>query len=310
MLKFNISLDKISLCVFLRFIDVKYNIAAELYTMKMMFENDEWSVKEWESPRDFTYRTNYAFKRGDSSIYFGYSFRSSIEKYQDELCKIEWNPNKTEIPLKFVKWLEKHNVKYCNVDKCDFAFDFLDVYPSQFRIATRCDVMYFGAQSNLSKYIRPKSNHLRIKIYDKSKESGITYAQITRVEITLKKPDFHECTVMNGKQFEYVDKIVEALSDVYVPKPTKEAVADLVEKYGPYNESICYMLDRLQPDEQHNAIALMQKNTRAKYRAYLKRGFYESFWIDQISLSIEMSKCLNRTIKQLISSYEEVKGEF
>ena len=118
MLKFNISLDKISLCVFLRLTDVKYNIATELYTMKMMFENNEWSVKEWESPRDFTYRKNYAFKRGESSIYFGYSFRSSIEKYQDELCKIEWNPNKTEIPLKFVKWLEKHNVKYCNVDKC------------------------------------------------------------------------------------------------------------------------------------------------------------------------------------------------
>ena len=186
----------------------------------------------------------------------------------------------------------------------------INVYPSQFRIATRCDVMYFGAQSNLSKYIRPKSNHLRIKIYDKSKESGITYAQITRVEITLKKPDFHECTVMNSKQCEYVNKVVEALGDVYVPKPTSESTADLVERYGVYNEAICYMLDRLSPDEQHNAIALMQKNSQTKYRAYLKRGFYESFWIDNICLAVEMSKCLNQTIKGLVSSYDEIKGEF
>ena len=199
------------------------------------------------------------------------------------------------------------------MQKSDIAFDFPDLKPSQVRFATRNQVMYIGEGDNMTAYISPKQQHLRIKVYDKTKERkrlGVIIPQTCRVEISLKNPNFQATEVNCGLDLEYMESIAKALAEIYIPSDLPRLLDNLEERYGKLDPAFCYLLDNVSPMQQLNAIGFLKsEHTKAKYRAYLKSGTYESFNLDELTLGNEIAKLLNSAIFELHGKYEVEKNE-
>lgn len=318
MIDFKLSLDKISVLLDAQSADYLADDFERMVYEPLCCGSPTWQcVQKYADSRPLSYKDNYILRKAgtkEGGIYIGISlipFTDIIQGWKQ--MKIEWNPNKTEIPRELARFMFARKVKNPRVQKCDIAFDFPDLKPSQVRFATRKQVMYIGEGDNMTAYISPKQQHLRIKVYDKTKERkrlGVTIPQTCRVEISLKNPKFQATEVNCELDLEYMESIAKALAEIYIPSDLPRLLDNLEEKYGKLDPAFCYLLDSVSPMQQQNAIGFLKsKHTQSKYRAYLKSGTYESFNLDELTLGNEIAKLLNSAIFELHGKYEVEKNE-
>ncbi len=299
MIKFTLSLDKISVILKANTFDLSCKF--QPYYDRLI--KTHFCREHYSSYKLASYKDNYTFiEQGhkEGIIYVGFAF-NDFKDYGNcqKFIKIEFNPNKTSIPLPLKDFIHDVYARYLRVQSCDIAFDFEGLKPADIKYNTRADVMLYGKQNNFTHYTRPKAEHLRCKVYDKTKERaklGEKIPQTTRIECSLKLPTFHESNILHHKDIEYLQNICRVLSEFQVPCDMPKRIDTLVEKYGPYNEAILYLLDCVSAEEQHEAISRMAKNSQSKYRSYISAGTREPFLLDELKLGEQLSQLLNNTI--------------
>lgn len=303
MLKFAVSIDKISVILKSNCFDLTERF--QLYYDRLL--KTHTCDEHFTSYKLASYKDNYTFiehGQKEGSVYVGLSFNDfkdygNCQKY----IKIEFNPNKTTVPPPLKDFLHSVGARYFKVQSCDVAFDFEGLKPADIRYCTKADIMLYGKLFNLTHYTRPKAEHLRCKLYNKTKERaklGENIPQTTRLECTLKHPTFHESNIMHQKDFEYIKEFCRVLAEFYIPCDMPKLIDSLTAKYGPYNEAILYLLDCVTPEQQHEAISRMAKNSQSKYRAFLRAGTREPFVLDEFTIADQLTKMLNNTIIDIV----------
>ena len=125
---------------------------------------------------------------------------------------------------------------------------------------------------------------------------GDEIPQTLRVEMTLHQPEFHEREVLYEKDWDYVEDVCRMFGEVQLPTKFATRQDDLVEKYGKYDEIYLWALKHATPEEQDELLALMSINTRAKYRAALMSGDYQSIQVDPMMFAEVVSRMINDAI--------------
>lgn len=308
MLKYSLALDKVKMTLYSHTVqrrdlngDFRANYLERLLKTHVL-------CKDQMSFGISTYKYQYTFREigtEEGVIWLGiWNNQPKAIGEQNRMIQLEWNPQKTKIPGVIKEWLFFEEARYSEINKCDFAFDFENVYPHDIRYFTKGNTMTWNGNTN---YLHPKADHLRIKIYDKTKErtekgKNENMEQTTRIEITLKKPklcDREQDEIMGTEDWEYMQEVTRALAEVFIPAEMKTRIDHLEEKYGEYDQAMLYALRQLNHDQQVNALKLMAKERATKYRAALKAGDVESLNIDELALADAITKALRREIEQL-----------
>lgn len=161
--------------------------------------NDEgWGIEQhWEGSKQGTYKVNYTMKKTGAKegiFYLGLGFNGNGREDARRL-KIEFNPNKTDIPNTVYALLLDNQVRFDKVLRCDLAIDFEGMPMASFRLLPddgRTMLKYIGTRDNLTKYLKPDNADGHLKIYDKTKERADNGIEIpndtTRIEITINNP--------------------------------------------------------------------------------------------------------------------------
>lgn len=181
----------------------------------------------------------------DGGLYVAYRFVDRGYHINDRIVLMEFNPNKSlRMYLEFCNYFD---IKTTTIHKFDVAFDFPNLRRSLVGYNTRCDVMTYGTQDNNTLYIAPKTKESgRIKVYQKDVERGDTEKRL-RVEITLRR-DFD------------AKAMVERLSTLHYHHRTE---------FETSSDPWLYLLLQAPPWERDNALSLMSKPTRLKYKHLL-----------------------------------------
>lgn len=262
--------------------------------------------EEYVSSKMMGFLYNYLFKaditgsKDKSTIYIGISRNTYQECGQGlYISCVDYNPQKTKVPQCLVNYFAVNGFRYQSVNKCDVAMDFEGYKPEDTFISTRHKIMLVGTPDNLTRYCRPSDSHLRIKIYDKKKERAIfgeSISQRLRIEITLKKPVFHESELDINDL--YLLEIKDALSEVSIITDYDRAY--LVEKYGKYDDSMLYLLSVCDQTICEGALNKMSSATKAKYRAYLKEVKNKPISIDIVQFYTQIGTQLREAIEQVL----------
>lgn len=304
-MKVAIKLDKIAIKLKSKYGTIPH---AELDIEIMLFARKEgWEVKDhYETNRKGAYRYVWLLQEkgaDEGTIYLGMWFNSvKAENPKEEArqIKIEYNPQKTHIPLFLKVYLQNFGCKCVSVQSCDIAFDIEGIRADQVRYKTRGDIMTYGNARDKSIYIRPSANDGRIKIYDKTRERAKAGhpidKQITRVEITLHEPDFWEQGEIRGKDIERLGRITDWLAEIAIPTDFHTRIDALTEKYGKYDPAMLTALKGLDQEKQNEVLNLMSKQARAKYRAALFDGDYQPLTIDIIDFWLTVSNYIQRCV--------------
>lgn len=304
----NYLLDKIKICLTAR------EAISNFPTLALMQIEQDGGLavaEEYMSGKMMGYRQNYVFKpvgQKEGAIYIGLQC-NTYKEHSEGLKKVvvEWNPNKVAIPLILKWWLSELGCRYSEVLSCDVAID-LHFPLDQVRIKTNKKMMFVGQSNNLTRYVAPQEAHNRIKIYDKIKERQRIEKQdisslspLTRVEISLKKPLFHEHPFLDTTDMLYLRETCSALSEIFIPVAMPMKREKLVEKYGRYDPALCYLLENA--DEQHRlqALSLLSEATRAKYRAWLASGDYEPLPVNHFHFANDVGRQILQAIYSVCS---------
>lgn len=243
------------------------------------------------------FRQNYVFTKGEGTIYLGFCLNTYKECAQGlRKVKIEWNPQKIDIPTPLMWFLQNNGYVFESVKSIDIAFDFYNSRLSDFTINTTKSVMYVGTHSNLTRYISPKEKHGRVKIYDKTRERsvrGLEYDfNVVRVEITCKDPQFFELDFIDDTGWNYLEDIAKRLSEISRTKRKNDQIpSDL-------NEAMVYLLESVSALEREHAFHKMSSRTAAKYRAYFKGVVSAPLEVNLV----ELHKTISNQIRQCINS--------
>lgn len=271
----------------------------------------EYEEEQFESLKIGGYRYNYVYKcksqdeneTDEGTFFIGICLNSPAEgdRANRTKMKVEWNPQKITPPRALRNWMmrEQLHMLYHKVQKCDIALDFKGLDISALRYNTIGDTMVYGSKTEKTYYLRPAAKHGRVKIYDKTKERakmGVDIPQTLRVEMTLHQPEFHEREVLYEKDWDYVEDVCRMFGEVQLPTKFATRQDDLVEKYGKYDEIYLWALKHATPEEQDELLALMSINTRAKYRAALMSGDYQSIQVDPMMFAEVVSRMINDAI--------------
>lgn len=271
----------------------------------------DFDEEQFESLKIGGFRYNYVYKvkqrdteqNTEGTIYIGICLNSPAGGDRDNRTKmkIEWNPQKITPPTALRNWMMREQLKmqYHKVQKCDIALDFPNMDISMLRYNTIGDTMVYGTKTEKTYYLRPASKHGRIKIYDKTKERakmGIEIPQTLRVEMTLHQPEFHESETILDRDWDYVEDVCRMFGEIQLPTKFITRQDDLIEKYGKYDEIYLWALKRATPEERDELLALMSVNTRAKYRAALLGGDYQSIQVDPMLFAEVVSRMINDAI--------------
>ena len=306
---FEILLDKISV-IYRTKSNVDLHSEFKMFCLPRLL--GKWvETDKFETQKIGSFRYNYVFNHLDrdtgemeeGTIYIGISLNSPSGSEQANRCrmKLEWNPQKVTPPRALRDWMmtEPIAMRYHRVQKCDIALDFKGLDLSSLRYNTMGDTMVYGSKTEKSYYLRPAAKHGRVKIYDKTKERakfGETIPQTLRVEMTLHQPEFHEYTVIQNKDWEYIDDVCRMFGEIKLPTKFVTMQSDLEEKYGKYDPIYLYALKHATPEEQDEIFALMGHNARAKYRAALMSGDYRPIQLDPMMFCDVVSRQINDAI--------------
>lgn len=220
------------------------------------------------------------------------------------LCQVEYNPNKTRMPSFIGGFLSSRYAKIHTIVSIDVAFDFVGVPVSHFGVVAHgsTEVMTYGTLSGIpARYVRPKANDGRVKIYDKESEragkpDADKYKGVSRVEIT-----YHDVTFLLQRNFysSEIDRLNEMVSDlncVCVPDVMK-----LTPREG-LNALTCDMLDDILEayglDRALSYCRRFSRNTSIKYRDYClsRSGSRPVFDGDGILFGLQLSDELFRVL--------------
>lgn len=304
-MKVSIKLDKIAIKLKARYGTIPHAELDEEILLKARKEG--WEVKErYESTRMNTYKYVWLLQEKgaeEGTIYLGIWYngiKAENPKESARKIKIEYNPQKTYIPIFLKVYFQNFGCKCESVQSCDIAFDIEGIRADQVRYKTRGDIMTYGNAKDKSIYIRPSANDGRIKIYDKTREREKAGKpidkQITRIEITLHEPDFWETGEIRERDFERLGKIVDWLAEIAIPTDFHTRIDTLVEKYGKYDPAMLTALRALDQEKQNEVLNLMSNKARVKYRAALLDGDYQSLYIDVMSFWLTVSEYLRRCV--------------
>lgn len=289
MLAFNYrsSLDKIKLTHTVKFReapnDASKRCTFEYACMQMMFfyglvEDgydipDEKCYNKYAHHRVFYRKNDDGTTCYDGGLYVAYHYVDRNYRKNDRMVLMEFNPNKCL--WMYEAFCTFFDIKTTTIHKFDVAFDFPDLKRSLVGYSTRCDVMTYGTQDNNTLYIAPKTKDSgRIKVYQKDVERGDQDRRL-RVEITL-RTDFD------------AKAMVDRLSTLHYHHRTE---------FETSSDPLLYLLLQAPPWERDNALALMSRNTRQKYRKIL--GEVTSF-VPLLELTSEQFQCL---VDDLLAPY-------
>lgn len=294
---FKISLDKISMVY-----KIGWNahiVNLEAFDIKMM--DDGYSLKqEFESARYGAYQYNYTYvdgKNPEGVIYIGF-YRNDPVKTK-RYVKIEYNPNKAELPRPIINLLYGLECVLEKIQSVDIAFDFDGLTYDDYRVHTRGDTMVYSSGVARTFYVRPKGEG-RVKIYDKTKERaklGIEIPQTLRVEITVKDPYFFCIQNIREGDILYAQQYVKYLSEISVRRRT--AVLPSVDADNPkekYNEVILYLLNNVDQVTAQKAIGMMSVNHRTKYRNLMAHSEFEPIDINEITFIEVVSSMIRKAV--------------
>lgn len=278
--KCEISVDKIALIYKLS--NKITNINFDKFDNKML--DSHFLVKDsFTSTKICSYQYNYTYIKNGSIegvIYIGFIFRdvTSTKPY----IKIEFNPNKVELPYCITEFLYFYNAKFFKVQNCDIAFDFQGLTINDYRVCTRSDTMVYSTGLNRTYYIRPKTD-FRVKIYDKKIERekyGISIPQTLRIEITLKNPTFFETNIKTDSDFEYIHTVTRYLSEISLRRFTSFLPTDI----DTYNPAFLYLLNNVDVHTATEALSMCDKKTRQKYKKLQTMTDFEKIDLDSLAL--------------------------
>lgn len=288
--EFHSSLDKIKLTHYVKFLDApdqpRARCTFEYIDAVMMHEYglhaDGWDVPTHVARNRYTtHRVYHNVKPDgtidfDTSLYVAFNYVTSSYRMKREQVLIEFNPNKS-LHL-FNLFTCYYDVKDVEIHKFDVAFDFPNLRRSLVGYYTRCDVMTYGTQDNNTLYIAPKTKDSgRIKVYQKDVERGDLNKRL-RVEISLRN-DFD------------ASAMVDRLSTLHYHHRT--------EFQASTNDPLLYLLLQAPPWERDNALALMSRHTRQKYRKILEEV---SSFVPLLELSPEQFQTL---VDDLLAIYRD-----
>ena len=278
----------------------------------------EWvEAEKFETMKIGSYRYNYVFNHvntvtgviEEGALFIGISHNSPAGSEQQNRCKMkmEWNPQKVTPPQAIRNWMmsETLRMQYYKVQKCDVALDFKGLDLSSLRYNTLGDTMVYGSKTEKTYYLRPASQHGRIKIYDKKKERaklGEIIPQTLRVEMTMQQPEFHENPDISEQDWKYIDDVCRMFGEIQLPTRFVTRQDDLEQKYGKYDAIYLWALKHASPEEQDELLSMMSVNTRAKYRAALMSGDYHPIQLDPIMFAEVVSRMINDAILLIPSS--------
>ena len=289
---FKISLDKISMVYKIGF---RYDVVNVDVLDTEMNKYDYYMKEQFSSTRYGTYQRNYTYiKSGEPEgiIYIGFVLNAPIPK--TKYIKIEYNPNKVYLPVPITSLLNQLECTLMKVQSIDVALDFEGLTIDDYRIDTRSDTMVYSSGINRTYYIRPNGEG-RIKIYDKTKERakfGIEIPQTLRVEMTIKDPDFFQYRFYRNYELEFANRYAGYLAEVSVRRRT----AMLPNADTGFSAAILYLLNNVDQITANNAVSLLGKNQRTKYRDLMTRSEFERIDIDEITLLNTLTDMIRREV--------------
>lgn len=220
------------------------------------------------------------------------------------LCQIEYNPNKTRVPSFIGGFLADRYAKIHTIVSIDVAFDFKGVPVSHYGIVAHgaTEVMTYGTLSGVpARYVRPKANDGRIKIYDKEKEregkpDAEKYKGVSRVEVT-----FHDVTFLLRQNFyssdiDRLNNMVDDLNAVRVPDVAKMASREGLN--GLYVDMLDDIYFAYGLDKALTYCRRISRNSWKKYRDYIltRSGSHPVFDGDGILFGLQLSDELLRVL--------------
>ena len=248
------------------------------------------------------YMAWFTLKECESSFAFFYGQLTKSFVVDWNVCQVEYNPNKTRMPSFIGAFLVKRYAKVMEIVSMDVAFDFKNVPVSSFLFDTHgaSEVMTYGTLAGTpARYLRPKANDGRVKIYDKEaerkgKSDETEYKGVTRVEITYHNVSFLLRQNFYNTDLKRLEEMLSDLNSVKVPDIWKK-----VDTTG-LNLGICKLLS-IALEHEGAEVALqcvndsVSKNNRKKYRDFInsKRAYKPIFDGDAITYGLALSDCLS-----------------
>ena len=215
---------------------------------------------------------------------------------------IEYNPNKVEFPFFIYQFLRNNYASVYEIVSMDVAFDFRSIPVSRFVFDTfgQSETMTYGTVGgSCTRYLHPKSNNGRCKIYDKEAEragkpDAERYKGVTRVEFTFHQVGFLLNKTYERSEFKRLEEMLSDIEAVKYPVGTREASRDGLKDY------VCDMLDMIVDlssiEKAVQVIRSMSINWRPKYKRYImeQNKLQPVFSDGVVAFSLELSKALDR----------------
>ena len=244
-----------------------------------------------ENLHPFRYRWSFVLRcKGDNegafyiSEWYNGDFKEAKESPDRFL--IEYNPNKSGA-LIYAEFCNNFIFRITDIVSCDLAYDIPNADIKDVFLDTRCDVMSYGKTCNSTLYVAPKEDESgRVKVYQKDLEresKGKDLEKTLRIEVTLKGDYLSTKTIhlSHQKTIEQLTKACEHLNSVKI----KQGAASS-------DDWKVLALSLLSPEDLQKCLALMDKNTKLKYRKCITEATYTCLSLDIATLCSHIVKTL------------------
>ena len=215
---------------------------------------------------------------------------------------IEYNPNKVEFPFFIYQFLRDNYAFVYEIVSMDVAFDFRNIPVSRFVFDTfgQSETMTYGTVGgSCTRYLHPKSNNGRCKIYDKEAEradkpDAIYWKNVTRVEFTFHQVGFLLNKTYERQEFKRLEEMLADIEAVKYPVGIATASREGLKNYT------CDMLDMIVDlssiEKAIQSIYTMSHAQRLKYKRYImaRNKLQPVYDGDSISLGLDLSAALDR----------------
>lgn len=206
--------------------------------------------------------------------------------------KIEFNPNKFDIPDWLLLIFVKHGFKVDYIKNIDLAFDFYGMPQSWFRIfpaSGNTSVASIGTFGNKTDYIGFSSKSAnRIKIYNKTlerKKYHNYWCDVTRVEITL--------------DYVYSQRNISYGADCDALVKSASAVSQVAVYHADSNDAFLFALSRLDKRDVDAAMKMLSVNSRKKYKALLASVVCHRLFCSFTDLFFFLDDTLSKILKSM-----------
>lgn len=227
---------------------------------------------------------------------------------------VEYNPSKCTLPSSLISYLVAFDYKIYQVTSIDLAFDIqgITVNDVLFCGHASSQVMTFGTLGATStKYLHPKVNHGRVKVYDKYAErllasrktpsiDPVAFKGVTRIEFTfhnvsfLLQPFYEELEVIKiNDMFKYISQVM-----------VKADRIDLLD--GTIKENDRFVIDNFvhlgRVDLAYTYIRNKGVNQRAALTKYLRFSHFKPLYYNDLSSEIRFAEEVRNKVYSLLPS--------